>query len=75
MSKSRFRNSEHPIRDVQKMAGNVMLKFAEVSERKRRGKLRAQDYAWYLLPSDLYLGRGLELQGDPGVYSSGKDGG
>ena len=29
--------SEHPIRDVLKMIGNVMLKFAqEVSERKRK---------------------------------------
>lgn len=54
------------------MAGNVMLKFAqEVSERKRR-ELRAQDYAWYLLPSDLYLGRVWSYRGTLGSIALGK---
>ena len=54
------------------MVGNVMLKFArEVSERKRR-ELRAQDYTWYLLPSDLYLGRVWSCRGTLGSIALGK---
>ena len=49
-----------------------MLKFVqEVSERKRRS-LRAQDYAWYLLPSDLYLGRVWSCRGTLGSIALGK---
>ena len=45
-----------------------------MQERSRRGKVefRAQDYAWYRLPSDLYLGRVWSCKGTLGSIALGK---